>query len=58
MRTTSQKPNKAVNFSALPELPWQKITCDLFNFNNAAYWLVIVYFFPLTKPAKSNKRSE
>ena len=41
LRTNSTEPSIS---SELPERPWQKVACDLFNFNNAVYLLVADYF--------------
>ena len=37
-------PTEPLISSELPECSWQKVACDLFNFNNAVYLLVIDYF--------------
>ena len=47
--------------SNLPSYPWQKVGCDLFQFNNATYLLVVDYFSryieiaPLGKDLSSEK---
>ena len=37
-------PTEPLISSELPERPWKKVACDLFNFNNAVYLLVVNYF--------------
>jgi len=47
--------------SNLPSYPWQKVGCDLFQFNNTTYLLVVDYFSryieiaPLGKDLSSEK---
>ena len=35
--------------SNLPSYPWQKVGCDLFQFNNATYLLVVTIFLGISK---------
>ena len=39
-----RNPTEPLISFVLPERTWQKIACDLCNFNNAVYLLVIDYF--------------